>query len=249
MILVFVAMYGEVQACFGFGAEPRPREVAGYPLFDGDGFAVCQTGLGRRAHDAAAAVLPHFRPRAVLSVGTAGGLHPELRSGHIIACSHLHHADMRGGIMAETPVFSDEQLTALALEVAREAGVTAKLGSAVTVDEVAWTSADKAGLHAWLEHDVVEMESYWIGAVAEKADLPYLALRSVTDQAGDELVETPALRAGGEFDAERFQVWIREHPEYMPMFAAQAERSQRGMGALTKLMSALFPRLLATRIS
>ncbi|HEY5640732.1 MAG TPA: hypothetical protein VIW01_11850 [Dehalococcoidia bacterium] len=248
MILVFAAMEPEVQACFGGGSPGPSRDVAGFPVYESESIAVCQTGLGRRSHDAATAVLEHFTPDAVLSAGTAGGLNFDLRSGQLLACSHVHHADMRGGL-DETPAFSDERLVTLALEVARGAGLDARIGSAVTVDEVVWTSTDKADLHAWMEHDVVEMESYWIGKVASQSDLPYLALRVVTDQAADELVQTPAISADGTFDADAFQAWIKDHAEYVPMFAEQAERSRRGLGTLTRFLGDFLPRLAGSQAS
>ena len=248
MILVFAAMEQEVRACFGGGAIGPSREVAGFPVYEANGLAVCQTGLGRRSHDAGTAVMAHFRPEAVLSVGTAGGLNLDLRAGQLIACSHVHHAAMRG-TLDETPAFSDERLVTLALEVARGAEIEARIGSAVTIDEVAWTSAGKADLHAWMRHDVVEMESYWIGKAANGAGLPYLALRVVTDQAADELVQTPAISADGTFDADAFQAWIKDHPEHIPMFAEQAERSRRGLGTLARFLSAFLPRLAGARVS
>ncbi len=248
MILVFAAMEPEVRACFGGGAIGPSREIAGFPVWEADGLAVCQTGLGRRSHNAATSVMERFKAEVVLSIGTAGGLNLDVSAGQLIACSHVHHADMRGAL-EETPVFSDERLVTLALEVARSAEIEANVGSAVTVDEVVWTSAEKADLHAWLRHDVVEMESYWIGEVASEAGLPYLALRVVTDQAADELVQTPAISADGTFDVAAFQAWIKDHPEYMPMFAEQAERSRRGLGSLTRFLSAFLPRLAGARVS
>ncbi len=248
MILVFAAMYGEVQACFGFGAEPGAREVAGHPVFEAGDVAVCQTGMGRRSRDVASAVLPHFEPSAVLSAGVAGGLHPDLRSGHLIVCSHLDHAEVRGGTTEDAPVVCDEHLASLALEVVGDAGLEATLGSAVTVDDVAWTPGEKADLRGWKSHDVVEMESYWIGLAAREADVPYLALRSVSDQAGDDLVETPALTADGDFDVEVFQIWLREHPEHAPLLAKQADRNQRGMGTLASVLAAFLPRLAASPV-
>ena len=248
MILVFAAQESEVRACFGGGSIGPSRDVAGFPVYEADGLAVCQTGLGRRSHDAATSVIEHFRPEAVLSVGTAGGLNLDLRAGQLIACSHVHHARKRRAL-AEAPASSDERLVTLALEVARGAEVEARIGSAVTVDEVVWTSADKADLHAWMRHDVVEMESYWIGKAASRAGLPFLALRVVTDQAADELVETPAISVDGTFDAGAFQAWIKDHPEYIPIFAGQAERSRRGHATLARFLSAFLPRLAGSRVS
>ena len=248
MILVFAAMETEVRDCFGGGSSGPFRDVAGFPVYEADGLTVCQTGLGRRSHDAATSVLAHFRPEAVLSVGTAGGLNLDLRAGQLIACSHVHHAGARG-TPEETPALSDERLVTLALEVARGAEIEARIGSAVTVDEVVWTSADKADLHAWMEHDVVEMESYWIGQAAAAADLPYLALRVVTDEAADELVDTTGVSADGTFDVEAFQAWITDHPEHIPPFAGQAERSRRGHATLARFLSAFLPRLVASQVS
>ncbi|MCH7483859.1 MAG: hypothetical protein IIA90_01775 [Chloroflexi bacterium] len=248
MILVFAAQESEVRACFGGGSIGSSRDIASFPVYEANGLAVCQTGLGRRSHDAATSVMEHFRPEAALSVGTAGGLNLDVRAGQLIACSHVHHADMRGAL-EETPAFSDERLVTLALEVARGAEIEARIGSAVTVDEVVWTSVGKADLHAWMRHDVVEMESYWIGKAADGASLPYLALRVVTDEAADELVETPAISANGTFDAAAFQAWIKDHPEYIPMFAEQAERSRRGLGTLTRFLSAFLPRLAGAQVS
>ena len=248
MILVFAAQETEVRDCFGGGAIGPSRDVAGFPVYEADGLAVCQTGLGRRSHDAATFVLEHFRPEVVLSVGTAGGLNLDLRAGQLIVCSHVHHAGMRENLK-EAPAFSDERLLTMALEVAGGAEIEARIGSAVTVDEVAWTSADKADLHAWMEHDVVEMESYWIGKAAAAADLPYVALRVVTDEAADELVETPAISADGTFDPGAFQAWIKDHLEYIPMFAGQAERSRRGHATLSRFLSAFLPRLVGTQVS
>ncbi|MCH7810625.1 MAG: hypothetical protein IH863_08595 [Chloroflexi bacterium] len=143
----------------------------------------------------------------------------------------------------------DERVVTLALEVARGAESEARTGSAVTVDEVVWTSAAKADLHAWMEHDVVEMESYWIGQAAAAADLPYLALRVVTDEAADELVDTTGVSADGTFDVEAFQAWITDHPEHIPLFAGQAERSRRGHATLARFLSAFLPRLVASQVS
>ncbi|MCH7952416.1 MAG: hypothetical protein IIC25_00875 [Chloroflexi bacterium] len=248
VILVFAAQETEVRACFGGGAIGPSRDVAGFPVYETAGLAVCQTGLGRRSRNAATAVLGHFKPEAVLSVGTAGGLNLDLSAGQLIACSHVHHAGARGA-PEETPAFSDERLMTLALEVAGGAGIEARIGSAVTVDEVVWTSSGKADLHAWMGHDVVEMESYWIGKAAAAADLPYLALRVVTDQAADELVETPAISADGTFDVNAFQAWIKDHPEYIPMFAQQAERQRLGLGTLARFLSAFLPRLAGSRVA
>ena len=241
MILVFTAMTPETDACLGWAPAPRQRRVAGYPVFETGDVAVCQTGLGRRAKDAADAVLAQYSPSAVLSAGTAGGLRPGLPVGSIVLCEHIHHADMRAGHIEPQPARSDPALVAAALEVAARLGLPAGRGSSVTVDEPAWGPAEKCDLHEWMKHDVTEMESYWIGKSAESAGVPYLAVRATSDAAGDELPRYPGLNADGTLDPTVFQAYCRENPHLIPAYAAQGERARIAIGNLTLLMSELLP--------
>jgi nucleoside phosphorylase len=246
VIAVFAALQPEVGACLGCFPQREESTIAGYPAVRSDIATVIRTGMGRRAQESVEAALPELSPSAVLSVGVAGGLHAERRAGEIILCQRVDHAETRGGASAGMPATSDAALIDAALATASELGLPARVGTAVTLDSVAWTPEEKADLHGWLEHDVVEMESYWIGRAANERGLPYLAVRVVSDQAGDQLVDSGAITQDGSFDQQTFLAFIKERPELMPMFSEQMERNRRAFASLTAFLTAFLPRVEAS---
>ncbi len=243
MIAIFAAMQPEVSACLGCFAAREDTALAGYPAVRGDLAVVCQTGMGRRAEQCVAAVLPALSPSAVLSVGVAGGLHHDRRAGEIILCERVDHAEARGSAPEAKPATSSPVLIEAAQGLAHEIGLPARPGSCVTVDSVAWTPAEKSDLHSWLSHDVVEMESYWIGLAAAARGLPFLAVRVVSDQAGDQLVDSGSLKDDGSFDQVGFQAFMRERPDLIPVFTQQMERNRLAIANLTAFVTALLPRI------
>jgi adenosylhomocysteine nucleosidase len=243
VILVFAAMQPEVSVCLGWMREYRNTEIAGFPVLEADGAVICQTGLGRRAKDAADAVIARFPAGAVLSVGVAGGLSPRLEVGDVVMCERIDHESHRGKGKEET-VHSDSRLLGAALGAAKGLGLRASKGTAITVDEVAWGPAEKSTHHSWKSHDIVEMESFWIGEAAEEKKIPFLAIRTVSDCSGDEITQTNAVQEDGTIDAERFLAFAREHPEAAPSLAAQAERSRLALGNLAIVLAGFLPPLV-----
>ena len=51
----------------------------------------------------------------------------------------------------------------------------------------------KRRLRDWDGHDIVEMESYWVGRVAAASGLPFLAVRAVSDGADATVPDIPGL--------------------------------------------------------
>lgn len=246
MILVFAAMQQEARACLAALSGTREGTIAGFPVTESETALVCQTGLGRRAREAAEVLLAGLPPIAVLSVGTAGGLHPELKAGDIVLCERVDHAAGRGSAKETRPAKGDGELIRRALEIASGLGLPARVGTSVTVDSAAWGPADKSDLHGWQKHDIVEMESYWIGRAANERNLPFLAVRAVSDRAGDQLPEIPGiLDELGNLDPERLLAFTREHPEVIPELARQHLHAQRAFESLTSLLAPLLPALAA----
>jgi adenosylhomocysteine nucleosidase len=242
MIAVFAALQGEVSACLASIEPLGGREVGGFPVTEAAGLVVCQTGIGRRARDAAEAVLDEFRPVTVLSVGIAGGLHRDLKVGDVVVCEHVDHESQRGG--SEDTVACHPALMDAAESAARGLGLNVITGSSITVDEVAWTAEEKATHHSWKAHNIVEMEGYWIGEAAAVRRIPFLAVRTISDGPDDRIVRTGAVRDDGVFDREALLAHIREHPEDGPELALMAERSRLAFGNLAIVMAGLLPPLV-----
>ena len=243
MILVFAAMQPEVSACLGWMREYRQTEIEGFPVLEADGAIICQTGLGRRAKDAAEALITRFPPDAVLSVGVAGGLASRLEVGDVVMCERIDHESHRGK-GREKSVQSDSRLLGAALGAAKGLGLPVSKGTSLTVDEAAWSVSEKSAHHSWKGHDIVEMESFWIGDVAARHDAPFLAIRTISDCAADELVQTYGVNEDGTFDSEQFLQFVREHPESAPLLAAQAEKARLALGNLAIVLAGFLPPLI-----
>lgn len=238
MIAIFAAMAVEVRACLAAGTGWRERRIGGFPVVDANGILVCQTGLGRPAIEAAEAFLGEISPSVVLSIGTAGGLARDINVGHIVVCERIGH-EVEQGFVA-----GDERLVASALGAARAQGLAASAGSSVTVDTVAWTPEDKAKLHSNGAPDVVEMESFWIGQAAADRGLPFLAARAVSDGPDHDLIEIPDLfDEHGDVKSASVLAFTREHPEAIPLIAAQHESGGKALDSLGRFLAAFLPGL------
>jgi adenosylhomocysteine nucleosidase len=244
MIAVFAALQAEVSACLASLSVQRETAAAGFPVHQAEGAIVCQTGMGPRAKAAAEAVLSEYKQvAAVLSVGIAGGLHPDLKAGDVVVCEHVDHESRRGSGREDT-VASHPGLVEAAEAAARGLALNVVAGSSITVDEVAWGEAEKAAHHAWKAHDIVEMESYWAGEAAAARRLPFLAVRTISDGPGDAITNTGAVREDGTFDQETMLAYLRENPEAGATLTAQAKRSRLALGNLAIVMAGLLPPLI-----
>jgi adenosylhomocysteine nucleosidase len=243
MIAVFAALDAEVRASIGWTSETTQREIAGFPVVEGPGFIVCQTGMGRRAEVAAEAILAQVNVSVVASVGIAGGLSPKLEIGEVVFCEQIDHESHRDPPREET-VYSDYRLMEAGLAAAKGIGLKAATGSSITVDTVAATSMEKSAHHAWKNHDIVEMESYWIGKAAEDAGVPFVAIRTISDAAEHELVKVNASREDGTLDIARLAEWARENPEHAAAFGRQSEHIRAAMTSLTVICAAFLPPLI-----
>lgn len=240
MIAIFAAMAAEVRACLAAVAGGRPRDIGGFPAVEAEGLIICQTGLGRRARDAAEAFFAHVSPTVVMSIGTAGGLAPNIDVGHLVFCERVGHESEPEVVSGDAP------LIASAIATAEAQRLTARPGVSLTVDTVAWTPEAKARLRRNGVADVVEMESFWIGRAAAERDLPFLAARAVSDGPDNRLVEIPDLfDEHGNLKPASVVAFTRAHPELIPELAAQHARGGRALDSLSRFVVAFVPQLVS----
>jgi nucleoside phosphorylase len=247
MIAVFAAMESEVAACPAWMRGGDPSDIGGFPVFAGEGAYVCQTGIGHeKAQAAAAAVLSAIPPRAVLSVGLAGGLAPGLRVGEIVLCTHVDHESHRHADTEQT-IYADEALFERALQVAGGVDVPTRSGTSLTVDQAAWGPIEKAAHHAWKAHDIVEMESFWIAEAAVKRGLPFLAIRSISDDSADTLPNIGATRPDGTIDINKFLEYLAEHPETGDQLSSVAQNVKASLATLALFLDPFSAELAGRR--
>jgi adenosylhomocysteine nucleosidase len=138
---------------------------------------VANTGVGQTAAAAMATdVLSFHRPRWVISAGFAGGLHENVRPGHLL--------------LADSAIRSTGETLSIGLQcdadwLAATRGVHA--GKLLTVDEIVRTEAEKRELGE--RHGAIgcDMETFAIAEVCRQQQASLIAVRIVTDAVDDTL--------------------------------------------------------------
>lgn len=141
-----------------------------------------QTGMGRqRAENATQFVLERYPVKAIISLGFAGALNPELRIGEVVVFSTLHGQPGSEQEKQEEPLASDARLLSLASEGFRDRPTRFRLGSGVSVLKLNSSIRQMQQLRETFHADIVDMESYWIARIASARQIPLIAIRSISD--------------------------------------------------------------------
>lgn len=147
-------------------------------------------GVGpRAAHGAACALLEEYTPQAVILTGVSGGVAPHVEVGDLVLAESLY--DCASGQVGAR-YRADSDLLALARQVAGETLLRPVAGHRPRVVEGAVGTTNRpAGKRAWgealaAEHGIVavEMEGSAIARVCAERNVPFLAIRAVSDIIG-----------------------------------------------------------------
>jgi adenosylhomocysteine nucleosidase len=154
-------------------------EVGGVPV------ALMESGMGpRHAAEATAALIKAAAPDCLLNFGFAGGVLPGLAVGDLVLAERVFY--LEGGSLSEVaqpdPGLGNRLAAALA-----SAPVKLFRGSFVTAAVITSKTALAGQLDPALAYPVLEMETAALLQVAATAGIPLLALRGVSDAAGEEL--------------------------------------------------------------
>jgi len=161
---------------------------------------------GRRAAEAAAAIIRAWRPELLVMAGVAGALAEDLAVGDVIA--------------ADAVYTSDEALAPSLVP----AGVLHphRTGPLLSLDRVLVTADEKRAAHQSIARRprplAVEMETAAVARVAGEHGVPWAAVRAVSDTAGESLpLDFNRLRTpDGDLPVSRVAVAAITHPRSIP---------------------------------
>jgi nucleoside phosphorylase len=159
---------------------------------------------------------------AILSVGVAGALDPDLKPGDLLAPRAVVHGADRFGADA-----------ALVAALAGRCG--ARMASAVVgADVVAATPAQKAALRAATGASLVDMETHAVARAALEAAKPWAALRAIADDAQTALPAwtTRLIRENGRVNLAASALGALAHPADWPALLRLGRASATAHGAL-----------------
>jgi adenosylhomocysteine nucleosidase len=142
-----------------------------------------KTGMGKeRAESATRFMLDRYPVSAIISIGFAGALAPELSIGDVVVCSTLHCAHRSGHKWASDGLCaSDTRLLSLVSEGLEDVEARCRIGSSVSLLQLESSTKELAGLAETFDAHIVDMESYWIGSIASARQVPFIAIRSISD--------------------------------------------------------------------
>jgi nucleoside phosphorylase len=155
------------------------RELAALARAPRAGLELIETGEGpRNANRALRSRLENSSPRAVINIGMAGSLSPELRIGDVVIAREARAAG-ESFDASQSPIFQiAEQMKDVSF------------GVAITVDEIVGEAQAKRRLAERLgKNDLcwVDMESAAIAALCERLKIPYLIARCISDAFDEDL--------------------------------------------------------------
>jgi adenosylhomocysteine nucleosidase len=219
-------------------------------LLSGQDCLLVRSGMGKeRAEQAIQHVLSHYQPAAILSLGYCGALADSLRVGDLVVCSPLAalHA-MPSMLGPATPVgllHCDDSLLQRALHVtlspsqelpsqSKQTRMQLVAGGCLTLPGVANDARLKDWLSVNFTSTVVDMESFWIGTLAEQAGVPFLTVRSVSDSRSESLPPLDGLVDDfGHVKFKPMSRYLLGHPLGVGQLARLGLQAQKAQNSLT----------------
>jgi 5'-methylthioadenosine/S-adenosylhomocysteine nucleosidase len=182
-----------ILAAMGSEVGPIQRMLPDVPLFG--------TGVGKvAAASVTTRVILEHKPDAIIFVGVAGSLAPELKTLSVVVASEAAQWDVDLEIINQTPkgtlndgrqfIKLDARGSQLALEAGERLGYQTKLGRIVSGDSFLADAAKAAWLRETFNADAVEMEGAAALQVADDHGVPMVLIRVISDGAGDDAAHT-----------------------------------------------------------
>lgn len=143
-------------------------------------------GMGTSAAARAAkALIAACKPTLIISSGYCGAVRPGPATGDLVLCSRLLTADRER--VQELLLPGSEQAAARLSAELQRFGLRAWQGSFITTRDITTKSGMSARLPEDMAHPVLEMESAAVALAASGANIAFIGLRAVSDDAGEEL--------------------------------------------------------------
>ncbi|MFW5685513.1 MAG: 5'-methylthioadenosine/adenosylhomocysteine nucleosidase [Spirochaetota bacterium] len=203
MTLILGAMDGEVATILSLMDLDAREEWRGFPIAHGSiagaQVVVSRTGVGKTLSAMISQYLiDRFSPERIIFTGVAGALRDRLEIGDTLVArdSMQHDMDVTalGFEIGRIPYSAhriypcDERLVEIASRIDPPHG-TRHVGRVLTGDQFVANAGHRERLAAELDGDAVEMEGASVGLVAAVNGVPYLLIRTISDQSDGSAIE------------------------------------------------------------
>lgn len=199
--------------------------------------------MGTDAATRAATLLIKTRhPRLLLSAGFCGAVRTGSGVGDTIVCDRLLTLDAEG--LAATSPPGNILPAAHVIDTLHTHGLTAVAGSFITTGQIVSKPELARRLSPDLPTPVLEMESAAVALAAAAADLPFLGIRTISDDAAEELLFSLAdVTTHNRISIPKVLLACLQHPRIIPQLARLAKNSAvagKNLGLACRLTLPLF---------
>ena len=179
-------------------------------FYGGKEVVLTLSGIGEeKASRAAQALLDNFPLKTLICIGIAGALHPTLEIGDIVIGKRVFSQTS-----AQRFLTSDEKLVEAAVRSCDHLRYRFFLGDILTVSRIIDSSTEKREIYQDTQALAVEMETVAVAHWAMQKEIPFLALRSISDGA-DYIFKVDIPRVTddeGELNPRKVLCYLLRHP-------------------------------------
>lgn len=183
---------------------------------------------------------------ALLVIGLAGGLDPQIKTGNVVIynlCFRAQSASEESNSKEKRPVreenasaVCDHDFSTRLFEKLLAAGLQCVRGAGLTIKRVVIEAENKLALGARYGAAAVDMETYDVITACTRVGVPAAALRVVLDEANDDLPDfNRALGADGSTNVWRLLPALLVRPIITARFIFNLRRAMRALRMATSL--------------
>ncbi len=197
-IAIIGAMESEINAIVAEMGDTIHERISGMDFYVGKIYGksvvVARCGVGKVFASICAEIMAaNYTPELLINMGVGGALASDLNTGDIVVASDLCQHDMDtspvgdpvGLISGINKIYfeSDKRASDIILKTAKEAGLNVRMGRIATGDQFVASKEAKDRIIKEFSADVCEMEGSAIAHVAYVNEIPFAAVRAISDSA------------------------------------------------------------------
>jgi adenosylhomocysteine nucleosidase len=169
--------------------------------------------------------------RGIISIGIAGALSPSLNAGDCIVAS---------AIVADSLRFDTDNEWSAHL---RQILPGPMAGTIAGAERIAATAEEKLAIYRETGADAVDMESHVAAGVAREHNLPFVALRAISDRADHTLPHAArvAMKPSGGIALGRVLQSVVTRPQQIPALVRTNRETEKAFSALLRCLDLLGP--------
>ncbi len=238
-LAIAVAVRREEEALLRVLPACRTTEKAGFRFhatdLSGLRLVIAVLGMGpARAREGTRELIALHTPSAVVSMGYAGGVDPQLGRGHAVVGSVVSFEG------EERPLPSEAGLVDSVSRELEAAAVPCSIGKIMTVSEPLLSVREKKSFKDRHQCLAVDMESAAVAEECAVRKIPFLTVRVILDAAGDELSVNPAeISHKGRISVLRVALSLIRHPRRVPALMGLLSAWRAADRSLARVVSSI----------